>query len=170
MGLIKKILNKEKKMKKIMLGLMVLFPLLFAGCSFFYESATIKVVNNTNKDFYWIVDYNGSMRNEKNEAYNTDSGKSYSKTFDCELLKGEIEDRGGDKISFWYCDETKFWEVSNANKIFGQHPSRTWVLKQTDQTGYSVEIKQNDGVISDYYIITINPSGTDSATATITAN
>lgn len=153
-------------MKKLFFGLLVLASFLFFGCSFFYESATIIVVNNSDKDFKWILDYNGSMRNEKNEAYDTDSGKSKTRTFDCELLKDEIEDRGGDKISFWYCDETKFWEVSNDNKIFGQHPSRTWVLKQTNQTGYDPLIKQNDGVISEYYTITID----ENYNVTITAN
>ena len=143
-------------MKKLLVGLLVLVPFLFTGCFFFYESATIKVVNNSDKDFYWIVDYNGSLREEKNDSYNVDAGESYTRTFDCEYLKGEIEDRGGDHIEFYYCDEQKLDKLIQDNSTWLYTPTERGMLKDTGKTGYPCKEKQNDGIISDYYIITIH--------------
>ena len=80
-------------MKKLMLGLVVLFPLLFAGCSFFYESAEITVINNTTTDYRYIVDYNGSINKAKG-VNSINSGKKRTDSYDCEYFKGELEDRG----------------------------------------------------------------------------
>ena len=141
-------------MKKLMLGFVVLLSLMFTGCSFFYESASITVINNTTDDYKFAVDYNGSMKKDT-YVHTVWHGDRSTSEYDCLYFKSELEDRGGDTITFYYCDDDKFDEVEDSyNSLF--RPTDLGILKQSDKTGYTPVVHHN-GSISDHYTITINP-------------
>ena len=142
-------------MKKLMLGFVVLLSLMFTGCSFFYESAKVTVINNTTTDYRYVVDYNGSL-NKNKSIRSGDAGERETYSYDCEYFKGEIEDRGGDKITFYYCDDDTYWDVKNENSGWLFSITDLGVLQSSDKTGYDPVVYHN-GSVSNHYTITINP-------------
>lgn len=147
-------------MKKLFYGVLVAFSLMLTGCGFFIEglSASVTVVNNTNKDIYCFADYNSSSLTESEfkivEAGSTDKFETGKGLLSQVLLENEAEDY----FSFYYCTSEEWQDKWD---YYGYEPTAF------DLMNFGIKLEA-EAKYSQNYKVTLNLDEEDEIVAELT--
>ena len=147
-------------MKKLFYGVLVAFSLMLTGCGFFIEglSASVTVVNNTNKDIYCFADYNSStLTDSKVHVIEADSTSKFE-TGKGLLSQVLLENEAEDCFSFFYCTSEEWQEQWDSN---GYEPT------VFDLMTFGISLEE-EAKYSQNYKVTLNLDEEDEIVAVLT--
>ena len=144
-------------MKKLLVGLIVLFSLALMGCPQSERPVTayFKIYNTSDTYYYVMLDYNKSMDGTDRASWMKPRTSVLRTSRDGKYLQSKI-DQQGDEIILYYCQEDD-WENLRDNVYNGY--TNYWIVTQSGES--CIQKKEITGYKSRYYTITITNSGID---------
>ena len=147
-------------MKKLLVGLLVLFSLAFMGCpqSEYPVTGYINIRNKSDYDYIFMVDYNHGLKSNDNAFLISARTWSLRNSYKGKYYQSEIDANGDDITIYMIKDED--WEYLQANDFNGY---TDYYIMMNAPDSYK-RIETVNGRSSKYYTIDINNIGIDVST------
>ena len=147
-------------MKKLLVGLIVLFSLALMGCpqSEYPVTGYINIKNRSDYDYRFMVDYNQGLKSNDNAFLISAKTWNLRNSYKGKYYQSEIDANGDDITIYMIKDED--WEYLQENDFNGY---TDYYIMMNAPDSYK-RIETVNGRSSKYYTIDINNTGIDVST------
>ena len=143
-------------MKKFLTVIIVTLSMMFTSCYFFKDlEATVKIVNNTDYTFYYMADYNMSLKSgDSVKAKKIEPGKTIVESLQGIFSESALKD-STEYFYFYYCEEDAWkalkdkYSYQNEWFLMTGMPRETGITpleaKNKNSLDYSIIFTKKDG-------------------------